>query len=139
MPATTATVPDVTGLAREAAVGQLDAAGFNAAVTEVESLEPARIVVRQIPAGGSTADLGITVRLEVSNGKPPRTTVPNVIGMSEDAARSAIEDAGFVVDVAFQQVEDKDKDGTVLRQDPPGDTPAAEGSSVRIVVGRRGG
>ena len=138
-PPPTATVPDVTGLDREAAVTQLDAAGFNAAVTEVESLEPAGVVVRQIPAGGSTADLGITVRLEVSNGKPPRTTVPNVIGMSGDAARSAIEDAGFVVDVAFQQVEDKDKDGTVLRQDPPGDTPAAEGSTVRIVVGRKGG
>jgi membrane peptidoglycan carboxypeptidase len=138
-PPPTSTVPDVTGLDREAAVSQLDAAGFNAAVTEVESLEPRGIVVGQIPAGGSTADLGITVRLEVSNGKPPRTAVPNVVGMTADEARSAIEEAGFVVDVAFQQVEDKDRDGTVLRQDPPGDTPAAEGATVRIVVGRRGG
>ena len=39
-PPPTATVPDVTGLDREAAVAQLEAAGFNAAVTEVDSLEP---------------------------------------------------------------------------------------------------
>jgi membrane peptidoglycan carboxypeptidase len=137
-PPPTATVPDVTGLDREAAVAQLEDAGFNAAVTEVESLEPKGIVVAQTPAGGSTADLGISVRLEVSNGKPPRTEVPGVIGMGEDPAVAALEDAGFLVEVVFEVVKDEGKVGTVVRQDPPGGTPAAEGSTVTIVVGKKG-
>lgn len=138
-PPPTSTVPDVTGLDREAAVARLEEAGFNAAVTEVESLEPKGIVVAQTPAGGSTADLGISVRLEVSNGKPPRIDVPGVIGTSEDAAVAALEDAGFLVEVVLEVVKDEEKVGTVVRQDPPGGTPAAEGSTVTIVVGKKGG
>ena len=48
-PPPTATVPDVTGLDREAAVAQLEAAGFNAAVTEVDSLEPGAPWSRRAP------------------------------------------------------------------------------------------
>jgi beta-lactam-binding protein with PASTA domain len=79
------------------------------------------------------------VRIEVSTGKPPAAEVPGTIGMPEGAASASIEAAGFVVDVTYQQVEDRSKAGKVLRQDPPAGTPAPEGSVVTIVVGRRGG
>jgi beta-lactam-binding protein with PASTA domain len=36
-------------------------------------------------------------------------------------------------------VDDESDAGKVLRQDPPAGTPAAEGSVVTIVVGRRSG
>ena len=137
-PPPTASVPDVTGLDREAAVAQLEAAGFNAAVTEVDSLEPRGTVVAQSPAGGSTADLGISVRLEVSNGKPPKTEVPGVIGLGEDEAVVTLEGAGFLVEVVREVVRDRDKVGTVIRQDPPGGTPAPEGATVTVVVGKEG-
>jgi beta-lactam-binding protein with PASTA domain len=75
----------------------------------------------------------------VSSGKPPKTEVPGTIGMPEDAARAAIEQAGFVVKVVYEQVKDESKVGTVVRQDPPGGTPGAEGSTVTLVVGKKGG
>ncbi|MEX1263880.1 MAG: transglycosylase domain-containing protein [Actinomycetota bacterium] len=134
-----ATVPDVVGLPREKAVARLAAAGFNASVVEVDSREPEGVVAAQSPAGGTTTALGTAVRLEVSTGKPPETEVPGTIGLTESAARAALEDAGFVVEVVFEQVKDESKVGKVLRQDPPGATAAAEGSTVTIVVGEAGG
>ncbi len=138
-PPPTATVPNVVGLPREKAIARLAEAGFNASVIEVDSLEPEGIVAAQTPAGGTTTDLGIAVRLEVSTGKPPKTEVPGTIGLTESDARVALERAGFVVEVVYEEVKDQSKKGTVVRQDPPGGTPAAEGSTVTIVVGKKGG
>ncbi len=138
-PPPTATVPNVVGLPRERAIARLAEAGFNASVIEVDSLEPEGIVASQTPAGGTTTDLGIAVRLEVSTGKPPKTEVPGTIGLTESDARAALEGAGFVVDVVYEEVKDQSKEGTVVRQDPPGGTPAAEGSTVTIIVGKKGG
>ena len=134
-PPPTATVPDVVGLEKERAIQRLTDAGFNASVVEVDSTEPKGIVAAQSPAGGATADLGIAVRIEVSSGKPPKTEVPGTIGMPEGGAVATIENAGFLVDIVYEQVQDDAKVGKVIRQDPPGGTPAAEGSTVTIVVG----
>ena len=38
--------------------------------------------------------------------------------------------------VEYDQVEDDSKVGKVIRQEPPGGTPAAEGTTVTIVVGK---
>jgi membrane peptidoglycan carboxypeptidase len=138
-PPPTATVPNVVGLTKEKAVARLQEAGFNVSIVEVDSLEPEGIVAAQSPAGGTTVDLGIAVKIEVSSGKPPKTEVPGTIGMPEGAARAAIEQAGFVVDVVYEQVKDESKVGEVIRQDPPGGTPAADGSTVTLVVGKKGG
>jgi membrane peptidoglycan carboxypeptidase len=138
-PPPTATVPNVVGLTKEKAIARLEEAGFNVSIVEVDSLEPEGIVAAQSPAGGATVDLGIAVKIEVSSGKPPKTEVPGTIGMPEDAARAAIEQAGFVVKVVYEQVKDESKVGTVVRQDPPGGTPGAEGSTVTLVVGKKGG
>jgi serine/threonine-protein kinase len=138
-PPPTATVPDVVGLEKEQAIARLEAAGFNVSIVEVDSVEPEGIVAAQSPAGGTTVDLGIAVKIEVSSGTPPKTEVPGTIGMPEGAARAALEGAGFAVDVEYQQVQDGSRAGKVIRQDPPGGSPAAEGSTVTIVVGRKGG
>ena len=138
-PPPTATVPNVVGLTKEKAVARLQEAGFNVSIVEVDSLEPEGIVAAQSPAGGTTVDLGIAVKIEVSSGKPPKTEVPGTIGMPEGAARAAVEQAGFVVDVVYEQVKDESKVGEVIRQDPPGGTPAADGSTVTLVVGKKGG
>jgi membrane peptidoglycan carboxypeptidase len=135
-PPPTATVPNVVGLEKAKAIQRLEAAGFNVSVVEVDSTEPEGIVAAQSPAGGATADLGIAVRIEVSSGKPPKTEVPGTIGMPEGAAIAALEHAGFLVDVTYEQVQDQSKVGKVIRQDPSGGTPAAEGSTVTIVVGK---
>lgn len=135
-PPPTATVPSVVGLPRDDAIARLDAAGFAASVVEVDSVEPKGVVAAQSPAGGSTADLGLAVRLEVSTGKAPETQVPGTIGLGEGVARARLVDAGFRVEIVYDQVEDKAKVGKVIRQDPPGGTPANEGTLVTITVGK---
>ena len=136
-PPPTGTVPDVVGVPSDKAVARLAEAGFNATIVDVDSLRPEGIVAAQTPTGGTTTDLGIAVRLEVSTGTPPKTEVPGTIGLAEDAARAALDQAGFVVAVVYEEVKDEAKEGTVVRQDPTGGTPAAEGSTVTIVVGKK--
>ena len=49
----------------------------------------------------------------------PRATVPNVVGSTEEAARSKLDAAGFRVDVIFTLPTSKpEKDGTVRVQEP---------------------
>ena len=62
----------------------------------------------------------------------PRATVPDVVGSTEEAARSTLDAAGFRMVVAFTvPTSDPEKDGTVVVQDP------VRGAS--IVVGSTGG
>ncbi|HVF09079.1 MAG TPA: transglycosylase domain-containing protein [Actinomycetota bacterium] len=136
-PPPTGTVPDVVGLARGKAIAQLADAGFNASVVQVDSLEPEGIVAAQSPSGGATVALGTAIRVEVSTGIPPTTEVPGTIGLAEGDARATIEQAGFAVEVAYEEVKGDVKVGTVVRQDPPGGTKVAEGSTVTIVVGEQ--
>ena len=137
-PPPTGRVPNVVGLEKERAIIRLQEAGFNVSIVEVDSSEPEGIVASQSPAGGTTADLGIAVRIEVSSGKAAGSEVPGTIGMPEGAARAVIEGAGFVVNVVYEQVKEEPKAGKVVRQDPPGGTAAGRGSTVTIVVGRKG-
>ena len=89
-------VPAVVGLDYSAALQQLQAAGFAVARTDVESTQPAGVVVSQVPAGSSTATKGSTVTLSVSNG-PQTTPVPDVTGLTAADARTTLTDAGFKV------------------------------------------
>jgi eukaryotic-like serine/threonine-protein kinase len=59
-----------------------------------------------------------------------------VTSQDEDSARSALQSAGFKVQVQDQDVNDPGLDGIVLSQNPTGDTQAKQGSTVTIVVGR---
>ena len=138
-PPPTATVPNVVGLTKQKAITRLESAGFNVSIVEVDSAKPEGIVAAQSPAGGATVDLGIAVKIEVSSGKPPKTEVPGTIGMPEGSARAAVEQAGFVVEVVYERVKDESRAGEVIRQDPPGGTPATDGSTVTLVVGKKGG
>ena len=138
-PPPTSAVPDVVGMTSDEAIAALQAAGFNATVVEVDSLRPKGIVVDQSPAGGAQADLGLSVTLDVSNGKAPESAVPKVVGLSAGTARATLEDAGFVVKVTSKPVKDKKDDGIVLAQSPGGGDPAPKGTTVTITVGVKGG
>jgi beta-lactam-binding protein with PASTA domain len=59
--------------------------------------------------------------------------VPNVVGQSQDAAISALQSAGFKVD-RTEGTSDTVTAGSVISQDPAGDTNADDGSTVTIVV-----
>jgi hypothetical protein len=95
-------VPEVTGLSQAAAETAIVSAGFVVGtVTNVDSdtvsdTVPAGNVVSQAPLGGSLVASGSAVDLVVSSG-PALVAVPEVTGLSQAAAETAIVSAGFVV------------------------------------------
>ena len=128
-------VPSVIGLLYDQAADDLEDAGFLVARTDVESDEPAGIVVFQDPEAGSEQARGATVTLQVSSG-PSTVGVPDVVGTTESAARDTLVAAGLKVTVEEVEVTDPNQDGTVIYQDPVAGSDVDPGARVTIAVGR---
>ena len=126
-------VPSVIGLSFADASSALQNEGFAVARKDVESEEPKDTVVDQSPSG--RAQKGSTITLSVSKG-PKTSTVPDVGSQDEGSARSALESAGFVVQVVRQDVTDPGLDGIVLNQSPRGGAKEKQGTTVTITVGQ---
>jgi serine/threonine-protein kinase len=127
-------VPSVVGQDYEDASARLHAAGFAVAREDVDSNQPAGIVVAQDPAPGALVPKDSSVTLSVSKG-PTTTAVPSVEGFDREAAVQALEDAGFEVNIEEEPVDDSSFENLVLSQDPQPGTQAEPGSTVTIVVG----
>jgi eukaryotic-like serine/threonine-protein kinase len=143
-----ADVPDVVGLTTDDATARLTQAGFRTRVRQVTASEPEGTVVAQEPLGGTRAQRGRVVQIDVSRGQTQTATtvvttttasaqgtVPDTVGQDEQTATFTIEDAGYRVRVTNRTVTDPSQDGTVVQQLPRGGT-RRTGSTVTIVVGR---
>jgi beta-lactam-binding protein with PASTA domain/predicted Ser/Thr protein kinase len=127
-------VPSVLGRPYEEAAGTLQNAGFSIARADVENDEPRGTVVGQNPEGNTPQPKGSKVTLSVSRG-PTTTQVPDVIGFSEESARSALEGEGFTVRVRRRDVSTPEEADVVLEQFPAAGETADAGSVVAITVG----
>ena len=124
-------VPDVVGDGRLQARKTLTDAGFE--IEETRSFSDGvsiNRVISQSPDGGSLSESGKAVKIEVSSG-PERLPVPDVVGKTQDEARSALDD--FKVTVVPRE-DDEAEPGTVLSQDPAARGRAPRGSTVRLTV-----
>jgi len=128
-------VPPVVGLDYSTALQQLQAAGFAVARIDVQSNQPAGVVVSQVPSGSSTATKGSTVSLSVSNG-PQTTPLPDVTGQTEADAKATLKAAGFKVSVTSQDTDVETFDGVVISQDPPGNSQQDPNTIVTLFVGK---
>jgi eukaryotic-like serine/threonine-protein kinase len=129
------TVPDVLGQSEASARAELEAEGFQVAVTEGPSDTPEGLVASQSPSAGSEADQGSTVTITISTG-PELVDVPDVVGELQSSARSAIRAAGLRPSAVCEVVTDPSQSNIVIGQDPGGGSQAPSGSTVTIVVGR---
>lgn len=129
------TVPDVVGFKSEHAQNVLANASFTPKAEIVDSALPKGTVIAQTPAGGTSAELGALVTIQVSSGVPSKVKIPDVVGMSVGDARTALEAAGFVVEVVERHVSDPHNDGLVMAQDPTAGTKTLQGTVVTITVG----
>jgi beta-lactam-binding protein with PASTA domain len=127
-------VPNQIGQPYENAASALQGAGFFVSRRDVESKQPQGTVVNQTPVPGSQVPVGSKVTLEVSKG-PKTAPVPDVTGLDEASARSALEDAGFKVQVQETEVFDATQNGLVVDQSPPASSNAKRGSKVVVTVG----
>ena len=125
-------IPDVAGDPADRAERQIRDAGFTPVIVEVySSAHEAGFAVGTTPTSGSNAEKDTKVTLKISKG-PQQTTVPNVIGLTENNADSVLTRAGFRVDHSYQ-VSSKNP-GHVLAQDPSSGGRASIGSSVQVTI-----
>jgi beta-lactam-binding protein with PASTA domain len=97
---TVAAVPNVVGMSQADAEAALEDAGFAPIATKVTTNEtPAGDVVAQVPAADTELTKGSQVALQVAQASEPEqptsVTVPNVVGMTQANAQSALVNAGL--------------------------------------------
>ena len=128
-------VPSVVGTQRDTAVAKLRDLGLIVRTETRDADEPSGQVIEQDPAAGADGVLrGDTITLVVSNGAGS-VAVPNVVGLTEDAARSRLSGAGLNADIVQQDTDQQSQDGRVLDQSPVSGSRAHSGDPITIVVG----
>ena len=125
-------VPFVKGVTEQLAVDKIRGAGLVPQVgREFSDSVPKGTVIDQSPQAGDHVAKHTNVQITVSKGKET-VEVPSVIGMSRDAAISALANAGL--DPHAFDVASSKPTGTVTAQDPTPGKVVEKGSRVRINV-----
>lgn len=125
-------LPNVCGLMLEEAKAVLSENGYsNIEVVEKGSDEPQGKVLSQDPKAGNKVKSEEKVSLTVA----VPYVVPDVKGMSETDAKSAIANAGFKYYVTYAYSDDVN-DGSVIETKPPAGEALKSSSTVEIVVAK---
>ncbi|SEF58454.1 PASTA domain, binds beta-lactams [Eubacterium ruminantium] len=139
------TVPDVIGKSESSARTAISNAGLkvgSVTYTETTDKSKADVVAKQKPSSGAEVDKGSSVNITVykyTEPEPvnPKVKVPDVIGKSENSAKTAISNAGLKVgSVDYTDTTDKSKEDVVAKQNPSSGTEVDKGSAVSITVYR---
>jgi serine/threonine-protein kinase len=129
------TVPNVEGLTQDAATTAITAAKLMGGTITQQTSNTVTTgkVISQDPASGSSVAPGSPVNLVISSG-PQMVTVPNVEGLTQDAAATAIRAAKLTVGTITQQTSNTVFIGNVISQDPASGSSVAQGSPVNLVI-----
>ena len=132
-------VPSVTGMDETTAYNTLTNSGFTPVKDYAYSADVAQgNVIEQSPNAGSLAKSGDNVKIVISRGKEQAeatsVAVPGVTGLTEDAARSAIQNVGLAVGNVSSAYSDSVASGQIISQSPVVDTAVDAGTAVDFVV-----
>jgi serine/threonine-protein kinase len=126
-------VPNVRGQSEERARKELGDLGLMVNVDrQYHDLIPKGEVIDQNPSAGTTIEVGKTVKLVVSRGKPP-VEVPDLVGRTEEEAGALVTGAGLALRVT-EEFSDAVPRGRVISQNPNRGTIVRKGDTVSIVV-----
>ena len=126
------TVPNLQGVGCLTAKTTLEASKFTVALSPVETVcDDTAIVESQSPVGGDVANSGDIITLAFSAVK---AEVPPLLGLTEEAARAAVEGAGFVFVKGPDVIDKTYALGQVAVQVPGGRTLLAKGETVTVNV-----
>ncbi|MWV49673.1 Stk1 family PASTA domain-containing Ser/Thr kinase [Rathayibacter sp. VKM Ac-2803] len=129
-------VPALTGLTQEEATAALTGASLVAgATTSVfdADVERGRVISASLPGGGELpAVLPETSGIDMVVSLGP---IPNVVGLSLEAATDAAEQAGLALDSSGEDWSDTVPAGIVLTQANP-EAPATTGQTISVVVSK---
>ena len=130
-------VPTIVGLTQSDAQATLTTAGLTLAVSEQQFSEsaPKDTVISSDPAPGGEVAEGGTVDAVISKG-PERYAVPDVTGMTPDAAATEITAAKLVAGAQSEVFDDTVAVGSVAGTDPKIGTSVKPGTSVSILISK---
>ena len=127
-------IPSVTGKTEAEAKSELEAAGFEVSTKESYSDDVEKgYVMSQTPVGGEKGKEGDTVIITISRGAES-VEIPNVVGKSQSAATSTLENEGFAAGDISEAPSDTYKKGQVMAQDPKAGSKAGKGAKVNLVI-----
>ncbi|WP_159450079.1 Stk1 family PASTA domain-containing Ser/Thr kinase [Demequina sp. NBRC 110056] len=128
------TVPEVVGSTEQDALAALGDVGFPVGDTVLTYSDtvPQGEVMSSTPAQGETVRHDTEVILEVSNGPEP-IVIPDLTGMSEEAALAALADFAIEPQVEYGRT-DAVETGEVYLQDPEGGSDGVRTQEMTITV-----
>jgi beta-lactam-binding protein with PASTA domain len=128
-------VPNVMGLSQATATSAITAAGLTVGAITYQSSSTVAVglVISQNPSANANVSPNSAVNLVVSTGSA-QVAVPNVVGLSQAAATSAITGAGLVVGSVTPQSSATVPSGEIISELPAAAASANPGSSVNLVV-----
>ncbi len=128
-------VPDVTNMSQKDAQAALIKAGFAiGTISEEYSSSVAEgNVMKQDPAGGQNKAKGSSINLVISKGAET-VTVPNLIGLTLDQARTTAANYGFTISQTGSQASDSVAEGSIISQSPQAGSQAKKGSAIGYVI-----
>ena len=131
-------VPNVVGLTQAEAKAQIEQAGFT------WELNPDKVtsdtvaegsVASTDPAAGTQAEKGATVRVTISSGPDSVTLPDNLVGMSPDDARKAIEALGLKWELDNSKVaSDTVPEGKIAQTNPSPGSKVKAGQTIRAYL-----
>ncbi|MCM1498086.1 MAG: Stk1 family PASTA domain-containing Ser/Thr kinase [Clostridium sp.] len=126
---------DVVGMTEEAAISALREKGIPYDIErEYSETFEEGIVISQSIEDEAVLQEDDRVKLIISKGIE-EMNVPDVVGKPVEEAKTLLTAAGFVIDEREEYDEEVEKD-TVISQTPDGNTTAAKGSTVTIVISK---
>jgi beta-lactam-binding protein with PASTA domain len=126
-------IPNVRGQSEERARARLRGLGLVVdSDRQYHDKVPQGDVIDQNPRGGTTIEVGKTVTLTVSRGKPP-VEVPDLVGRTEEEAGALVTGAGLALRVT-EEFSDTVPRGNVISQAPKAQTIVRKGDTVSIVL-----
>jgi serine/threonine-protein kinase len=127
-------VPQLAGMTEAVAIetlAELDLVGIPQDEANAE-VEPG-LVIRSEPSTGTEVEPRSRVTVFISTGAQTGP-VPALLGMTQEDAAAAIEEAQFVVGDIQTREDETAEEGTVIAQSPPAGNEAALGSAVDLVI-----
>jgi serine/threonine-protein kinase len=127
-------VRNVFGLQEQEAIDLLEADGLtvNRQVENSDTVEPG-IAIRTEPPAGEMVEVGSEIELFISAGTE-RIPVPPVVGLTEQRARQAIQDAGLQVGDVTERPDPDFDDGIVIESNPVAGVEIGAAIPVHLVV-----
>lgn len=135
----TVAVPNVVEMTQAEAQSALTEVNLEYKIEQVSSADvEVGSVVSQDPPAGELVELQSVVTLGISSG-PDSAVVPDLIGMTEEEADKALEDAGFTGKIKFEpddpETEPKDAEkGTVTEVDPDAGSEVAPDQEITVKI-----